>query len=90
MLFAGCLLLLNPLWTSLYAHGRDGTGPSNLTFQLASRTDGASGYRISVFEMDQGSGAVLLNSRAFPDPIRFARLEVHHNPSNDFRQVKGQ
>lgn len=77
-------------WRSLYAHGRDGNGPPNITFQLASRTDGKADYRVGVFEMDQGSGAVPITSKAFPDRVRFNRLSVHRNPVNDMWEEKGR
>ncbi len=53
-------------WSNLYLSGWNGNGPPNITFELSSRRDGMDGYRISVFEINQGSPAVRLSLEAFP------------------------
>jgi hypothetical protein len=69
------------MWRSLYAQGRDGTGPPNITLQVSTPARGGRGFRLSLFEDDPPH--TLIWSKEYPEDIQFTKLEVHANPIND-------
>ena len=87
MALAGPVRGSGRLWRCLYAWGRDGTGPPNTALQVCTPVDGTPGYRLSLFEDDPPHH--LIWTKAYPEAIRFRRLEVHANPVNDFWQEGG-
>lgn len=76
------------VWHTLYASGRDGDGPPNVTLQLAWPADGSAGFQASVFE--DGQRSTLVSTARWKEDIRFRTLEVHHYPSNDYWEEGGQ
>ena len=80
-------------WHSLYAEGREGTGPPNVKFQLSWKVDGKPGYLISTYDdsAQPPPGVTrkwtLDTTKSWPEAIRFRKLSVYENPCNDMWAV---